>query len=764
MALAADPVVGKARSFPASALGAPLRIGEGPLRLSLERDGSVRSFDSLSEKRAIFGYEGVLFYKVQAGVVVQAKKPEWQVTATPSAARFAGRVFDGVEASQAVTFHHGASSGYLRRLSLRGTGPSPVRLRVLCISDPSAARLDGGRRGWGSLGMNVFNRESHLAMDEVSEPPSARLAGAVPSPTRFFLTPDLARAQDAVGMGELPERSAGMSGQVITLSQHDLELAPGSSNEVAFVWLYHPETLEVVLSEFSRVKSAQTSETPSVPFIACSNPAVTEAAAWAVQGVGSSPYAEDILDRAECLPALSSLFPGEALKAIAGFESELRKDGAVPHSSDRAKPGTLETALVLDGAARHISALKDKKVARAHYANIKKMASFLMGASKGHVVFCDPSVPNGWRRRLGRGYPSGEVPEVSLATAAALASASLVARLLSKQSDSLRWKEEAEMLSARVKDRLVDERGYLSLCLESSGRLRPDETVDMAVAGARHPFSRAAEQAACHRLLEDDFQTDYGCRTVPTSNPLYYNAKYGEGQLGGYWTRGALSHSLLCYRLGLGGLASLGLEKAAKIPAGDWSKVGSSPGEFPYWVDIGAHESHGDASDPVSAARFVECLAGWELGLLQPGAGAPSRFSWAAGCGLWAGEEAGVFVGRQGGKEHRFAAGGGASRHDFMSFAQCERAAVDTRDVAAISFWGPGQVVCVGSWAQSAAKAKVTFAARAQELKGSGASLEAYDPEKRGWAKKETLKVLPELSFEAHLGPGDWKAFRVSPI
>jgi len=370
---------------------------------------------------------------------------------------------------------------------------------------------------------------------------------------------------------------------------------------------------------------------------------------------------------------------------------------------------------------------------------------------------------------LGRGYPAGEIPEISLAAAGGLEGAAQVARQIAKADDAGRFRERAEMLAEMVRKRLVDERGFLSLCLDPSGKLRGDETVDMAVAAYRHGFLASAEQAAVHRLLEKDFETPYGPRTVPSSNRLYFNPSYGQGQLGGFWTRAALAHALLCYRVGLAGIGSLSLEKIAKLAVEDSVRLGGSPGEFPYWVDVEGREAHGEDSDPVAAARLVEGLLEGELGL-EFAAGTvsfspppSSSLKWVLASEVWAGEPVTVFVGRGGGREHVFASGSRFEVRHGVRFAKAELLETPVRGLHAVTLYGPGQAICLGNSSTVPTRTPVSFAPRAPELsKRLSTPLEEYDRASGSWARVSTLRVFPTMTFEASLGPGEWKAFRVS--
>jgi hypothetical protein len=460
----------------------------------------------------------------------------------------------------------------------------------------------------------------------------------------------------------------------------------------------------------------------------------------------------------------------EGLVSLAGrTKSLLRRDGFLPHSEDEKVPGILETSLFLSGISHHLALTGDKTTARPYYLMLKKMGNALVGMAKGGSLTLDPSRPQGWRRRIRSGYPAGEIPEVSLAVASALLELSKVARLLAKPEDAARFRERSELIADHASKRLVDERGFMGLCADESGRIRSDETVDMAVASYRYPPLASAASAGVHRLLEKDFETEYGPRTVPTTNRLYFHSSYGEGQLGGCWTRAAMAFSWLAYRAGLPGIGSLALEKVAKLATDDALKLGGVPGSFPLWVDVEGREAHGETSDPVAASRFVQTIIEGELGFSSleripvfnpPGL---STLKWILAREIWVGEEASVFVGRADGKAYTFASCQKADVPGGQKFGRSESIEVSPRSAAGISFYGPGQVVCFGNSSSAPLTVKLAVAGRASGLaKKLSTSLDEFEPGTGTWNKIGTLRVSPTLAFDALLGPGEWKAYRIS--
>jgi hypothetical protein len=769
MAAAVEALSLGAQSFRSLALRRPVALTRGDSRLLVDSEAAVRSLDSLSERRAIFGRGQVYLYKVQAGVIVAAQRPDWHVLLAPASVRFSGRVFESIDVVEELEFSRSLSLGYLRKMKLRNAGASPINLRIICLSDPAAAHFRDRVNQWGSLGVNAFNRESHVAIDEVSEPHPARVIGCAPAPAKLYMTTDRGRASELLQAGDLPEATAGMSGQVLVLSMHELELAPSESKEILFASLYSPRKLEEVLSDFGRLQSAGPAAGQEESQFACSSPRVAEAYAWARSSLEGVQFGENLLDVVESLGGLAYADPTVFEAVTERTKKLVLREGVIGHPADGTKAGVLETSLFLSAVSRNILTAGDKKRARQLYPLMRRMANALSARSKDGALRLDTGVPHGWRRLLGSGYPSGELAEVSLAASTALTDFARVSAILRKGEDSAKFRETSELIAHHVAKALVDDRGFLCPNVDPCGRLVHEETVDMAVACCRGSVPRSVASSSVHRLLEKDFETEYGPRTVPTSNRVCFHSSYGQGQLGGYWTRASLAFSCLSYSAGLAGIGSLSIERISRLVTVDWPQLGGSPGEFPYWVDMEGREAHGAGSDPVAASRFIQAVVEGELGLscsVSPPTFSPPPLStvrWALAGDFWVGEKVSIFVGREAGKAFAFASCRRARVEGGQRFADCVRVDTSPKSTHGVSFIGPGQVVCVGNASHAPVKAHLVFEARSPGLsRRLSTPLEQFEPAIGGWSKIGSLRVSPTMSFEAPLGPEDWKVFRVS--
>ncbi len=754
--------------YRASSLKKPLTLRRRNLRLSLELDGSVRFLESMSERRLLFGREQISLYRGKAGILLPAQRPEWRLRLTPYQSSFSATVFDSIECTVSIGILPRSAEGYYRSVTFRNRGVAPAKLRMMCLQDPTAAHFRDSQFAWGSLGVNAFNRSTHVALDEVASPPSARVLGSKPGPKLIYMTTDRGKAAELTAAGELPEQTAGMTGQVLVLSQYDLEILAGSEVGLSMLAVYDQSRLETALSNFDRLIESEPEEEGPEFDVASSSPSLSAAAKWAVSALEGACYEPDSLDRHEVLRSLPFVDPASAKAIIENAKNGISSDGSVGHTLDPAKPGLLETAALLEGCCMLGTLSSEKKYARSAYSTARRLAGYLRSSSPGGVVKTDSSLPQGWRRRIGKGYPTGEIPEVSLAVASALKAASNLATRVRKPEEAARWEESSRLIIHAVKERAIDEHGVLSLSLEGD-RMRTDETVDQAVACYRFSLGSDLESHVVRRLLEKDFECGWGPRTIPTSNRTYFNPSYGEGQLGGYWTRSALAHTITAYRAGLSGIGSIELESIARLPASEAPKLGGAPGEFPYWIDPQRRETHGQGSDPVSASRFLEALIRCEVGLefgsrgleVKPSNG--SRLKWLLIAGLYAGRRANVFIGRAAGSSFAFVGLPDCRVENGSAFSGSELATADESGLAAASFFTPGQTICVGNSSDASVKSKVSFRARDPSLtRHLSVKLERFDPKTGSWESFSSVRVLSPMSFELSLGALDWGAFRLS--
>lgn len=598
----------------------PITLSGGAIRLTLGADGETVSFYSGKERRLLFGKQSIHLFKFQSGIRVPARKEDPAVTLTPFSANFRTRVFGCIDVSQTARLHSGESEGYVRTLRLTNTGQEPIRVLALSLNDPTAVNYGPWEKP-GTTGVNAFNRGDHVAIDEVADGTGARVIGALPAPRAIFMTRDLGRVAEFLHRGDLPDSTAGMTGQLVIATLHEVELQPVSSSEIVLVSMYHGSKLEDAVSTFKRVvREPSLIQSPaSRTILLSSDQALENAFRWSSAAVQSLDAQPDILDWLDSLPGAWTISPGIAVAVLTRAKRLLSKKGFLAHSSDSTKEGVLESSLFVLYGSRFLRTAADKKLTKSLYPALKKCAGYLVQRSKTGLIQEDPTVPGGWRRRIVIGFPSGSTSEVNLTAAAALRELSYLTRQSGKGEEAARFREASESLLSAIRSNLVDHQtGMLALNLDSRGRVHREETIDQAVGLYRMPYDANICGSVIHRLLERDFETGYGPRTVPSSNEVYFNGTYLGGQLGGYWPRGALAHALLAFNAGFPIIGSRVLAGYSKLVGQDALVMGSPPGIIPEWVDIEGRRFHGDGTDSVAASRLIECVVAWEMGIKRP--------------------------------------------------------------------------------------------------------------------------------------------------
>jgi len=264
-------------------------------------------------------------------------------------------------------------------------------------------------------------------------------------------------------------------------------------------------------------------------------------------------------------------------------------------------------------------------------------------------------------------------------------------------------------------------------------------------------------------MLEKDFETGFGPRTLPTTSPLFVNGNYFAGQLGGYWTRAALASALVSYRAGYAGLGSAQLLKVSRLVH---DGVAGLPGEFPYWFDPENRGFHSEESDPVAAARLIESVFYGEMGLSEENGLDPPRATqvgWLFVSGFGNGGSQAFFLGREG-NEVRVANSSRDPRRGNSTHGRFERLVTSKPQVVAAQFSEPGNLVCVGSSSDQPSSCLLTLPLRDPSLsKHLMARLEEFNCGSGRWVEGPSVRLQERMTISVKLPPYGWKMLRLHP-
>jgi hypothetical protein len=774
-----------ARELSASQLKRSVYLFRRDLKARVEPDGSSSWVSSAAAKRLIFGREAAEVFKIQSGVKISVKSQDVAVRATPTQVSFSPRGQDKVQAAHSFGLVVGDCSGSVRSVRLTNRGDAMAKARVLTLNDPTSLNYRRERDPPGEIGVNAFNRHDQVVMDDVGDSTGVRVVGFSPRPSIIYMTKDRSRAAELLALGELPESSLGMSGSVILLTQHDLDLPPGATAEVRSVSVYHPSSLESALNAAAPGRAEREGDAPEArPGFASSSPSLNFAFDWAGASLFAIEGEGSVAERLWSGVALSLLRPDYLEKLAESAKRGTRKDGTLRYSESAGehaeRAGPVESSLYIISACAYLCArAHDKKLIKRWYPHVKKVGDGIAGLVSDGLVPSSSESPDGWRRRLGAGFPTGRSAEVNLLAARALRDASSIAYLAGKGNDSARFRELSVRLLNALAERLRDsESGIMALNIDARGVVHKELTADQALGLSYCSPDQNLASSVVHRLLEKDFETGYGPRTVPTSNNLYYSPSYADGQLGGYWTRAALSHAMLAFLTGYPSIGSSQLEKVARLVHMDSERLGGVPGEIPYWIDPERRQVMAHGSDPVAASRLVEAVVFGEAGLSLSSQGArfrvpeASQLKWLFLHGLDLGRRGSVFVGRSVGRTFVVSSfdqdaldetSWTGTKATASRFQECERIATQA-GLEGLLFWdNNSSVVCLGNSSGAAFSGTVSATLRSNAFSTAlFGQIEELQQETGLWSAAERVKLLSRFETKVELRPNSWKMIRLS--
>ena len=750
----------------------PIILFKRFLKTRVDPDGDLLWSYSAQEGRLNFGRSSLHNYRVQAGVHLRASRRGVEVKISPGLLELESRASDTLALSQKFEVVATDSSALTRKIRLSNLGKEAVKVIVISLHDPTSINFRGSSDPPGGVGVNAFNRGDHVAIDDLGDVAGARVIGCSPAPGITYMTKDKTRVLELLERGELSESTAGISGPIMVLTQHELEIAPRSSAGVTFVSVHNSSGLDGALSTFTSiishegggvVEKPQQQQRPVPPVIASSSQDLNFAFAWALSRVSAIEGDPSLLDRLETIRSLSLVNPELCLRIVGEAMASQRKNGALPHSLEKGTDGVLETSLFLMNASLAFRVLAEKKEIRACFQSLKRAAKYLRDLARHRLVHCNPALPQGWRRELRAGYPTGILTEVNFAIAGALRAFGALAAALGKGSDAALASDASENLIGLIREKLLGGiSAGLVLNVDKKGRVHREESIDQVLACYRLPLSQSLTAALARRMLEKDFETGFGPRTLPTTSTLFVNGNYFEGQLGGYWTRAALACALVSYRAGYAGLGSAQLLKVSKLVH---DGVAGLPGEFPYWFDPENRGSHGEESDPVAAARLIESVFYGEMGLWEENRADPpkaTQVKWLFASGFGNGGSQALFLGREG-DEVRIETSSREPRKADGTYGRFERL-VTKPHVMAVQFSDPGNLVCLGSSSDQPFSCVLSVPLRDPSLaRHLVARLEEFNCESGRWVEGPTVRLQEKLTVSVNLPPYGWKMLRLRP-
>jgi glycogen debranching enzyme len=273
-----------------------------------------------------------------------------------------------------------------------------------------------------------------------------------------------------------------------------------------------------------------------------------------------------------------------------------------------------DTPLHLIAMLHHYNATLDDGWVRERIGLVIKLTDYMLTQRDDHgLIYCrakgvDMYGISSWRNIIPYYTLDGAVTEINAEAAYALEAAAMLCAVVGDNDHWERYGAEAQRMRAAMMDYLYnDDTGAFVLNYDQDGNYQDNFTADEifpVLFGIADPAQRRAILA---RLLEADFVTPVGLRTISTADAWYFPS-YGFGLLGGIWPDLTIWCAVALARNGMTDEAVHFLDASyAAMEVG--SQRNTVPGEFAEWFDGGSLSNRGMYLSPWTGAKYLWAVA-----------------------------------------------------------------------------------------------------------------------------------------------------------
>jgi glycogen debranching enzyme len=273
-----------------------------------------------------------------------------------------------------------------------------------------------------------------------------------------------------------------------------------------------------------------------------------------------------------------------------------------------------DTPLHIIAILHHYNATLDDAWLRGLYPLVRKTVDYLLSQRDANgLVYCkaggvDMFGITSWRNIIPYYTLDGAVTEINAEAYFALEAAAMIAAVCEQGDDWGRWAGEATALREAMMSKLFnDDTSAFVLNYDHDGNYQDNFTADEVFPVLFEVAGEAARRAILQRLLESDFTTPVGLRTMSTADSWYFPS-HGFGLLGGVWPDLTLWFAVALARNGEPEQAVRRLEQIyASMEAG--SARNTVPGQFGEWFDGGSLTNRGMYLSPWTGAKYLWAVA-----------------------------------------------------------------------------------------------------------------------------------------------------------
>jgi glycogen debranching enzyme len=273
-----------------------------------------------------------------------------------------------------------------------------------------------------------------------------------------------------------------------------------------------------------------------------------------------------------------------------------------------------DTPLHIIAILHHYNSTLDDAWLLSVFPLVRRITDYLLSQRDANgLIYCkaagvDMFGITSWRNIIPYYTLDGAVTEINAEAYFALEAAAMLAAILDERADWSRWSAEATSLRAAILAKLFNaDTSAFVLNYDQDGNYQDNFTADEVFPVLFDVADETTRVSILKRLLESDFTTPVGLRTISTADSWYFPS-HGFGLLGGIWPDLTLWFAVALARNGMPEENVHFLEAIyASMEAG--AARNTVPGQFGEWFDGGSLTNRGMYLSPWTGAKYLWAVA-----------------------------------------------------------------------------------------------------------------------------------------------------------
>ncbi|GAC1532679.1 MAG: hypothetical protein NVS2B8_21550 [Vulcanimicrobiaceae bacterium] len=279
-----------------------------------------------------------------------------------------------------------------------------------------------------------------------------------------------------------------------------------------------------------------------------------------------------------------------------------------------------DTPLHLVAILHHYNATLDDAWVRDLLPTIVRVADYMLTQRDPNgLVWCNAKGVDmygiaSWRNIIPYYTLDGAVTEINAECVFALEAAAMLCAVAGDHAHWETYAREAETLREKMMAHLFNaDTGAFVLNYDKDGNYQDNFTADEIFPVLFNVADSEQRRAILARLMESDFTTPVGLRTISTADSWYFPS-HGFGLLGGIWPDLTLWFAVALARNGFENEGAHWLE-AIYATMEEGARRNAVPGQYAEWFDGGSLTNRGMYMSPWTGAKYLWAVAETVCGL-----------------------------------------------------------------------------------------------------------------------------------------------------